>query len=199
MKKFRALSLMMAAWMSLSMAACAKPDTDAAVENTENVAFTATPSQKEILVEMEDGSKQKLELAIDKKLYDPTMMIVDDYNFDGYKDIAFPADYNEHNKIYQLWLYNAKTGSFEENVTFRNTYNPTLDAEHSVVNSVMYTNPVTTSYSKYEWRDGELFLLYLKSESQDDDGKDMVSEWAYDEEEGQLKPIEPESKPASEE
>lgn len=187
--KLCALSVLMAAFMGLSMTGCSKPDTDAAITNTENVTFTATPSQKQIEVKMEDGSVQKLKLGIEKKLYDPSLMIVDDYNFDGYKDIAFPYDYNDHNTNYQLWLYNAENGQFEEYESFPNYYNPTLDAENKRINSVCYSNEVTTSRSVYDWRDGEMFCLELDTETQDDDGNTVTSKWVYNEETKQLEVV----------
>lgn len=189
-KRICALSVLMAAIMGLSMVGCSAPDTDAAIENTEKVAFTATPSQKKIIVEMESG-KQELALAfnkIDKDLYDPTMMIVEDYNFDGYKDIAFPANYNEHNTIYQLWLYNAETGKFEEYTSFGEYYNPTIDAEHQKINTICYQNQASTSTAVYEWRDGEMLCLELNIESKED-GETVKTKWAYNETSGQLEPV----------
>ena len=188
-KKLCAVSILLAALMATAMTGCSKPDIDAAIHNTENVTFTATPSQKQIEVKMEDGSVQNLKLGIDKKLYDPTKMIVDDYNFDGYQDIAFPYDYNEHNTNYQLWLYNAENGQFEEYVSFPDYYNPTLDAATKTVHSVRYSDPVTTSWAKYDWRDGKLFCLELKAEAQDDNGETIISKWVYNEETKQLEVV----------
>lgn len=42
-KKLCAVSILLAALMGTMMTGCTKPDTDAAVTNTENVTFTATP------------------------------------------------------------------------------------------------------------------------------------------------------------
>lgn len=188
-KKLCAVSILLAALMGTMMTGCTKPDTDAAVTNTENVTFTATPSQNQIEVKMEDGSVQKLKLGIEKDLYDPTKMIVDDYNFDGYQDIAFPYDYNEHNINYQLWLYHAENGQFEEYASFPDYYNPTLDAETKTISTVCYSNEVTTSWGKYDWRDGELFCLELKTEAQDDNGETITSKWVYNEETKQLEVV----------
>lgn len=178
--------------VAAAMTGCTSYDKDAAITNTENVTFTATPSQKGIKVETENG-KQTLEIVIDKDLYDPTMLSVDDYNFDGYMDIAFPANYNENNVIYQLWLYNTENGQFEEYTSFPEYYGPTLDVEAKQINTVAYTDPVTTSTGVYEWRDGEMFCLEMKTVTQNDNGEELTIHLVYNEETGEMEVVEEET------
>ncbi len=191
--KFCAVSVLMATVMGLAMTGCAKKlDTDAAVKSTGDVVFTATPAADRIEVELEDGSKQELKLAIDKKSYDPKKLIVDDYNFDGYQDVAYPAAYNEHNSIYQLWLYDAESGKFEEYKDFSGFYGPTIDAKNKKIHTVCYSDPVTTSKGVYEWRDGEMFCLEIDVVTQDDNGKEYINHMVYNEKTGEMETVEEE-------
>ncbi len=194
--KLGLISLAMAALMSFALTGCGTEpvqETEYTIKNTEKVVFSATPSEKEIQVQMEDGGVQKLEVLLDKELYDPTMLIVDDYNFDGYMDIAFPANYNEYNKIYQLWLYNSKTAKFEENADFVNYSNPEIDAKNKQIKAVQYADAVTTSSAVYEWRDGALFCLETEVTTQNENGEEIHMHMVYNEKTKQMESVEVES------
>ena len=165
------------------------------VENTEGVKFTATPSKDQITVKIEDGAKQELDLLISAKLYDPSLMQIADYNFDGYNDIAFPSNYNDKNTIYQLWVYDAALGEFVEYKGFGDFYNPTLDAEKKQIHTVAYTDPVTTSTGVLEWRDGAFVTVAMTTKTQDGQGSWVITEFAYNEETNTLDLVKAKTEP----
>ncbi len=190
MKMKRVLAMLAAcAMLGSALTGCASYDSDAAVTDTVNVTFTATPSKKDIKVETENGT-QKLELVYEKGTYDPTKMVLDDYNFDGYTDIAFPVNYNEKNIIYQLFLYNPDNGQFEKYAGFSNYYGPTLDKEKKQLKTEYYADAYSTAYSVYDWRDGELFCLEVISNGVDEDGNKTSVHMVYNEETGTMELVE---------
>ena len=190
MKRFFAAMLAVTA-MALAMTGCGANK----VENTEGVNFTATPSKDKITVKIDGGEKQELDLLISAKLYDPSLLQIADYNFDGYNDIAFPSNYNDKNTIYQLWLYDAASAQFVEYKGFGENYNPTLDAEKKQINTVAYTDPVTTSTAVLEWRDGAFVTVALTTKTQDGQGLWVITEFAMNEETGVLEVVKAETEP----
>ncbi len=185
-RKHTILTILLAAAVSLCFSACSgatEADKNAAVSTD---SFTVTPTKSKLIVEFTDGKKQELKTVLDKSIYDPAKLIVDDYNFDGHDDIAFPANYNTHNILYQLWLYNPESGSFEKYDSFSDYYGPTIDAENKQIKTFCQNDAVSSSSGVYEWRDGELFCLELTTITQDEDGNEVVTHLVYDEEAGQL-------------
>lgn len=185
-RKHAILTILLTTALSFCLTSCSgatEADKSAAVSTD---SFTVTPTKSKLIVDFTDGSTQELQTVLDKSIYDPTKLIVDDYNFDGYQDIAFPANYNTHNILYQLWLYNPESGSFEKYDSFSNYYGPTIDAENKQIKTFCQNDADSTSSGVYEWRDGELFCLELKTVTKDEDGKEIVTHLVYDEEAGQL-------------
>ncbi len=194
MKRLLAMFAASAILLTAFTGCAASYDEDAAVTDTANVTFTATPSKKHIKVETENGT-QKLELIYEKGTYDPKKMVVDDYNFDGYTDIAFPVNYNEKNIIYQLFLYNPENGNFEQYEGFSDYYGPTIDKENKKINVICYADVVTTASGVYEWRDGKLFCLESTSITQDGEGNEITMVMKYNEETGEMEMVDYKSVP----
>lgn len=70
----------------------------------------------------------KDELDSDSPLKGEEYFYSEDYNFDGYKDIAFLKFWGATgNLIYCIWLYDKLTGLFKSNNFFKYIYTPTLD------------------------------------------------------------------------
>ncbi len=194
--KFKKIFAAAAACLMLATAltGCASYDEEAAKTDSKNITFTATPSKKNIKVETEKGT-QKLEIIIEPGTYDPSKMILDDYNFDGYTDIAFPVNYNEHNSIYQLFLYNAENGQFEKYAGFSDHYSPELDKENKKILTTKKSDPVSTATGVFEWRDGKMICLEMVSITQDGEGNEITIRMEYNEETGELELVSNETKP----
>ena len=89
------------------------------------------------IAEYNDGSSQYL-IDIEDRLEDEVdKFLIDDYNFDGYKDLAIyvSTDSRKLNNSYQLFYYNTNTGKFDIGA---NLVNPNVKEKFVIENIIGY-------------------------------------------------------------
>jgi hypothetical protein len=85
----------------------------------------------------------------------------DDMNFDGYADIQVQLGYfgaGGGNLIYDAFVWNNQTQTFDRVENYTNLCNPSIDAANKCI--VSHGNPIGYSieYEKYEWQEGKLVI-----------------------------------------
>lgn len=89
------------------------------------------------------------------------MPILDDFNFDGYTDLAIPLmPTNGPSMPYQYWLYNPQTDLFEDApMSLQGIPSPDVDAQHQRISTFWRAGCCSHGTDVYHWANGELVLL----------------------------------------
>lgn len=89
------------------------------------------------------------------------MPIFEDFNFDGYIDLAIPLmPTNGPSMPYQYWLYNPQTDLFEDApMSLQDIPSPDVDAQHQHISTFWRSGCCSHGTDVYHWANGELVLL----------------------------------------
>ena len=89
------------------------------------------------IAEYNDGTSQYLMDIEDRLENEVDEFLIDDYNFDGYMDLAIykSTDRRKLNNSYHLFYYNHYTGKFDNGA---NLTNPTVEGKFVIENTIGY-------------------------------------------------------------
>jgi hypothetical protein len=117
--------------------------------------------------------------------YEPNfhLILLDDYNFDGYVDIAVLSNRGVQNEVYNYFIYNPGSQSFHRSEPLSGMMNAHFNAETQTVTQhnssgagMFYTEEA------YKWDDVELVLFRTVNQAPDDDNEMLIrtTRWLQD-------------------
>jgi hypothetical protein len=98
------------------------------------------------------------------------LISVDDYNFDGYMDIAILVSGAANNTIHTIFLYNPQTKVYDYHEELSEMMGVTIDNEKQLLSSFSKGGHAGAIYyhGQFKWDNGQLTLIYSENQDWDD-------------------------------
>lgn len=91
-----------------------------------------------------------------------------DMNFDGFTDFRVARETGVSNLYYSCYLWNPKTGKFEENGPLGDISNPDFDEEAEKISSFTHESATDNREDIFRWVDGHLTMTWSKVQRYDE-------------------------------
>ena len=88
-----------------------------------------------------------------------------DMNFDGFPDLQILESLGSVNAYYACYLWNPESGLFEENEPLGEIANPTFHEDTKEISAFFHVNAMDNMESLSAWRNGELVMLWCKTQN----------------------------------
>ncbi|MCF4151724.1 hypothetical protein L2W58_07895 [Dethiosulfovibrio sp. F2B] len=92
-----------------------------------------------------------------------------DMNFDGFTDFRVAREPGVPNLYYSCYLWDPETRKFEENGPLGDVSNPVFDKEAGRISAFTHQSVTDNQKEEFRWIDGELTLIWRKSQRYDED------------------------------
>lgn len=146
-------------WVILALAGTAAAEEGAASQVSAD-GWTAVEEDGAITVTDENGNQlQRLEHQSDEGVL--SVLISDDYNFDGKADLAALTSLGNANGYYTVWLRNAG-GGFEECPALGEVCAPRCNSLMQSIESFERTSAAAYVETEYRWKEGELKAVWKR-------------------------------------
>jgi len=90
------------------------------------------------------------------KVWEPAWSLVEDFNFDYYKDFACIYAMGNQPVFYHVWLWDQESGQYVYEPAFDEVSYPEVDRVEKKITSWARSSAATGNYSFYRWIDGAL-------------------------------------------
>lgn len=102
-------------------------------------------------------------------------LVIEDLNFDGYRDLRLPEFLPASPNIpYLYWLYNPETAQFERNRALEYITSPVVDVERQMITSMSRLNAATYVLSDYQIEGDRFVIVQERTEIYDGRGQRRV-------------------------